>query len=191
MENTVEPDIASVRLSGPKPTGPRENIVGEVGEQYQGLLCVQGLLTSPGEQQAPCISVDCVFNPCTIVRQITHRPAITIPSGAEQEGICEPSTPRMLPAQHHRLGATIVPTRQLGWGGSHPLPAIQVLPVSHLACQSDGTPTAVACTAHLVTTRPSPVAVGITAKTGISSYPYLPALVTIHQVQSRLQDFNG
>jgi hypothetical protein len=129
-------------------------MVGEVGEQDQGLLCGQVLLTSPGEQQAPCISVDCVFNPCTIVIQITHRHAITSPSGADQEGIFEPSTPRRLPAQHHRLGATIVPTRQLGWGRSHPLPAIQLLPVSHLACKSDGTPTAVALTAHMVTTRP-------------------------------------
>jgi hypothetical protein len=79
MEHTVEPDIASVRLSGPKPTGPRENIVGEVGAPYQGRLCVQGLLTSPGEQQAPCISVDGVVNPCTIVIQSTHRPASTSP----------------------------------------------------------------------------------------------------------------
>jgi hypothetical protein len=191
MEHTVEPDIASVRLSGPKPTGPRENIVGEVGAPYQGRLCVQGLLTSPGEQQAPCISVDGVVNPCTIVIQSTHRPASTSPSGAEQEGICAPSTPRMLPAPQHRLGATIVPTRPLGWGGSHPWPAIQVLPVSHLACTSDGTPTAVALTAHMVTTRPSPVAVGITATTGLSSSQYVPALVTIHQVQSRLQACNG
>jgi hypothetical protein len=79
MEHTGEPDLASVRLSGPKPTGPRENLVGEVGAPYHGLLCVPGLLTSPGEQQAPCISGDCVFNPGTIVIQSTHRHAITSP----------------------------------------------------------------------------------------------------------------
>src|SRR5258705_12689432 len=97
----------------------------------------------------------------------------------------------MLPAQHHRLGATIVPTTQMGWGGSNPFPAIQVLPVSHLACKGDGTHTAVAFTEPMVTPRQYPVDVGITAKTGISSYQYWPALVTIHHVQSLLQDFNG
>jgi hypothetical protein len=154
IDNTVEPDIASVGLSCPKPAGPRSNSVGEVGEQYQGLLCVQGLFTSPGEQQAPFSGVDVVCKPGTIVIQITHRHEITIPSGADQEGLFEPSTPRMLPAHHHRLGATIVPTTQRGWGGSNPFPAIQLLPVSHLPCKGDGTHTAVACTEHMVTMMP-------------------------------------
>jgi hypothetical protein len=58
----------------------------------------------------------------------------------------------MLRWQHHRLGATIVPTTQMGWGGSNPFPAIQLLPVAHLACKSDGTHTALAFTEHMVTT---------------------------------------
>jgi hypothetical protein len=154
IDNTVEPDIASVGLSCPKPAGPRENMVGEVGAPYQGLLCVHVRFTSPGEQQAPCIGVDVVFTPGPIVVQSTQMPEITIPSGADQEGIVAPSTPRRLPAQHHRLGATLVPTTPMGWGGSKPLPAIPLLPVSHLPCKGDGTPTAVACTAHMVTLRP-------------------------------------
>jgi hypothetical protein len=79
IDKTVEPDISSVGLSCPKPAGPRENIVGEVGAPYHGLLCVQVLFTSPGEQQAPCIGVDVVFNPGPIVVQLTHMHEITIP----------------------------------------------------------------------------------------------------------------
>jgi hypothetical protein len=142
-------------------------MVGEVGEQYQGLLCVPVLFTSPGEQQAPVIGVAFVFNPGTIVIQIPPMHESTIPSGADQEGLCEPSTPRRLPAPPPRLGATLVPTTPRGGGGSTPFPASQLLPVSPLAGTGDGTPTAVALTAPMVPTRPYPVEVGLTAKTGI------------------------
>ena len=67
IDNTVNADIPAVRLSGPKPAGPRSNSVGEVGEQHQGLLRVHVLLASLGEEQTPLIGFDFVFNPCTIV----------------------------------------------------------------------------------------------------------------------------
>ena len=79
IDNTVQSDIPYVRLSGPKPAGPREHIVGEIGEQHQGLLRVQVLFASPGEEQTTLIGFDFVFNSCTIVIQIAQMHAIIIP----------------------------------------------------------------------------------------------------------------
>src|SRR5262249_51820156 len=79
IDNKVEPDIPYGWLSSPKPAGPRSNILGEGGEQHQGLLRGQRVFSSPGEQQAPFIGFDFVFNPCPIVIQIAHMHEITIP----------------------------------------------------------------------------------------------------------------